>query len=202
MADPRALSETGIGRYLVLRRATSLGGTDRLPPEPRRRQSIRGNRGRGQPLADRPCRTAHLDTVPVPGCLETPRRPLLGGGEGEPGRPGCVDGVLQRLGLRSGDRDRDPRSLGQRSRRRRAGHRCAGYRLRRRGQPARREHFRDRARGRRLVADPRDRGGRGPAQGRRREGRRRGNMPLGCRSCALCPGRDWICRALPRRSPP
>jgi hypothetical protein len=30
----------------------------------------------------------------------------------------------------------------------------------------------------------------------------RGNLPVGCSSCALCSGRDWVSRALPRWSPP
>ena len=63
-------------------------------------------------------------------------------------------------------------------------------------------YFRDWDRGRRLLADRRDRGGRGPAQGRLREGRCHRNQPVGCSSCAHGPGGDWVFRALPRWRPP
>jgi hypothetical protein len=76
-----------------------------------------------------------------------------------------------------------------------------GQSIRRRGQPARRKHFRDRTRRGRLLADRRDRSGHSPSQGRRREGRCRGNLPVGCGRCAQCPSGDWIFRALPRWNP-
>ena len=76
-----------------------------------------------------------------------------------------------------------------------------GNRFRRRGQPARRKHFRDRTRRGRLLADRRERSGLSPSQGRRREGRCRGNLSVGCGRCAQCPSGDWIFRALPRWNP-
>ena len=202
MADPRARSETSIGRYLVYAGPLVWAVLIVFHPNPGGDSPYEGI----SDVVDR-WLFVHVGQLILTPFLFLAVWRLLDGlssaaATSQPVRPGCVDGVLQRVRLCSRDRDRHPHSLGQRPRRRGAGRRCAGNRIRRRGQQARRKHFRDCARGRRLLADRRDRGGRSPAQGRLREGRCRGNQPVGCRSRALCPGGDWISRALPRWSPP